>query len=121
MYFFFLRIRRPPRFTRTDTLFPHTTLYRSEGGGRGSTADHDPHPPQDHRAALRHADPLHGIAGERRHHLRAWPGGNGQDLSGGGAGGEPACDRKSVVSGQSVSVRVDLGGRRIIKTKIKMS
>src|SRR3546814_14460479 len=26
-------------------------------------------------------------------------------------------DRKSVVSGQSVSVRVDLGGRRIIKNK----
>src|SRR3546814_18610011 len=26
-------------------------------------------------------------------------------------------DRKSVVSGKSVSVRVDLGGRRIIKTK----
>src|SRR3546814_6755968 len=28
--FFFLRIRRPPRSTRTDTLFPHTTLFRSE-------------------------------------------------------------------------------------------
>src|SRR3546814_8869838 len=28
-------------------------------------------------------------------------------------------DRKSVVSGKSVSVRVDLGGRRIIKTKKK--
>src|SRR3546814_11749824 len=28
-------------------------------------------------------------------------------------------DRKSVVSGKSVSVRVDLGGRRIIKKKIK--
>src|SRR3546814_2020247 len=27
----------------------------------------------------------------------------------------PALDRKSVVSGKSVSVRVDLGGRRIIK------
>src|SRR3546814_20866253 len=27
--FFFLRIRRPPRFTRTDTLFPYTTLFRS--------------------------------------------------------------------------------------------
>src|SRR3546814_2619145 len=29
MYFFFLRIRRPPRSTRTDTLFPYTTLFRS--------------------------------------------------------------------------------------------
>src|SRR3546814_13896708 len=47
---FFLMIRRPPRSTRTDTLFPYTTLFRSglttelysddtdaserEGGGR---------------------------------------------------------------------------------------
>src|SRR3546814_15511004 len=27
--FFFLMIRRPPRSTRTDTLFPCTTLFRS--------------------------------------------------------------------------------------------
>src|SRR3546814_1740985 len=35
--FFFLMIRRPPRSTRTDTLFPYTTLFRSSetsfGGG----------------------------------------------------------------------------------------
>src|SRR3546814_18501371 len=29
LFFFFLRIRRPPRSTRTDTLFPYTTLFRS--------------------------------------------------------------------------------------------
>src|SRR3546814_5465440 len=28
---FFLMIRRPPRSTRTDTLFPYTTLFRSLG------------------------------------------------------------------------------------------
>src|SRR3546814_8069536 len=28
-YLFFLMIRRPPRSTRTDTLFPYTTLFRS--------------------------------------------------------------------------------------------
>src|SRR3546814_15039219 len=28
--FFFLMIRRPPRSTRTDTLFPYTTLFRSQ-------------------------------------------------------------------------------------------
>src|SRR3546814_12698192 len=28
--FFFLMIRRPPRSTRTDTLFPYTTLFRSD-------------------------------------------------------------------------------------------
>src|SRR3546814_10427706 len=43
--FFFLMIRRPPRSTRTDTLFPYTTLVRSDAiarkdqpgdaGGRG--------------------------------------------------------------------------------------
>src|SRR3546814_992694 len=28
-FFFFLMIRRPPRSTRTDTLFPYTPLFRS--------------------------------------------------------------------------------------------
>src|SRR3546814_13188580 len=28
--FFVLMIRRPPRSTRTDTLFPYTTLFRSD-------------------------------------------------------------------------------------------
>src|SRR3546814_5460519 len=32
--FFFLMIRRPPRSTRTDTLFPYTTLFRSREGFR---------------------------------------------------------------------------------------
>src|SRR3546814_8165018 len=30
-FLFFLMIRRPPRSTRTDTLFPYTTLFRSLG------------------------------------------------------------------------------------------
>src|SRR3546814_2454479 len=30
--FFFVMIRRPPRSTRTDTLFPYTTLFRSKHG-----------------------------------------------------------------------------------------
>src|SRR3546814_14116848 len=29
-------IRRPPRSTRTDTLFPYTTLFRSQQGGRAA-------------------------------------------------------------------------------------
>src|SRR3546814_8784794 len=39
--FFFLMIRRPPRSTRTDTLFPYTTLFRSfhdAAPGRGRSA-----------------------------------------------------------------------------------
>src|SRR3546814_2229653 len=30
-------VRRPPRFTRTDTLFPYTTLFRSVTTGNGGT------------------------------------------------------------------------------------
>src|SRR3546814_19465456 len=32
--FVFLMIRRPPRSTRTDTLFPYTTLFRSFRAGQ---------------------------------------------------------------------------------------
>src|SRR3546814_20159849 len=34
--FFFLMIRRPPRSTRTYTLFPNTTLFRSQVGTGGA-------------------------------------------------------------------------------------
>src|SRR3546814_13140091 len=47
MCVFFLMIRRPPRTTRTDTLFPYTTLFRSvgktnrpTGGGNDLLAGH---------------------------------------------------------------------------------
>src|SRR3546814_11024360 len=33
---FVLMIRRPPRSTRTDTLFPYTTLFRSALSGRSA-------------------------------------------------------------------------------------
>src|SRR3546814_11326231 len=36
-------IRRPPRSTRTDTLFPYTTLFRSSDE-TCSSGDEDPHP-----------------------------------------------------------------------------
>src|SRR3546814_5432083 len=36
--FFSLMMRRTPRATRTDTLFPYTTLFRSAGMLRGSIA-----------------------------------------------------------------------------------
>src|SRR3546814_3945007 len=35
---FFLMIRRPPRSTRTDTLFPYTTLFRSDQNADGPNA-----------------------------------------------------------------------------------
>src|SRR3546814_15138430 len=38
--FFFLMIRRPPRSTRTDTLFPYTTLFRSVYRGHRNRTEH---------------------------------------------------------------------------------
>src|SRR3546814_2180152 len=58
--FFFLMIRRPPRSTRTDTLFPYTTLFRS----RQSV----PRPPsRPTRCAA-----LGGRAARHRRSARAW-------------------------------------------------
>src|SRR3546814_9830601 len=53
-FFFFLMIRRPPRSTRTDTLFPYTTLFRS------------PHPLRRDLGGLRHGP---AVAEARRGHL----------------------------------------------------
>src|SRR3546814_5668674 len=53
-------IRRPPRSTRTDTLFPYTTLFRSKGsaliGSWGSARDRGEGVGRGHRAA----DPQEG-------------------------------------------------------------
>src|SRR5881396_1343402 len=46
--FFFLMIRRPPRSTRYETLFPYTTLFRSADGRdelRGLGEKHERAPP----------------------------------------------------------------------------
>src|SRR3546814_18820919 len=41
-FFFFLMIRRPPRSTRTDPLFPYTTLFRSRVRPAFPAPDHRP-------------------------------------------------------------------------------
>src|SRR3546814_2385039 len=53
--FFFLKIRRPPRSTRTDTLFPYTTLFRSRGAGARAARPGAICRPED-MAARRHPD-----------------------------------------------------------------
>src|SRR3546814_6919143 len=58
MLFFFLMIRRPPRSTRTDTLFPYTTLFRSHASrsrksGTALFATQSDRLPQDRSGALR--------------------------------------------------------------------
>src|SRR3546814_19359153 len=48
--FFLLMLRRPPRSTRTDTLFPYTTLFRSEHRD-DHRVDEYPHRHHDHGGA----------------------------------------------------------------------
>src|SRR3546814_4875293 len=66
-------IRRPPRSTRTDTLFPYTTLFRSLGAHRGSGpqgAGHHPvsHVPGHHRIApAQHAAAAHHLSRSEEH------------------------------------------------------
>src|SRR3546814_6427516 len=75
--FFFLMIRRPPRSTRTDTLFPYTTLFRSEGGfdERAVLSGAFPRPP-DHARRLDRGSA--GPGGRRPRDRCAGPGGIGQ-------------------------------------------
>src|SRR3546814_5689554 len=54
-------IRRPPRSTRTDTLFPYTTLFRSGERQRGTDGQRKRFP-----KSLGHADCLHGWFARRR-------------------------------------------------------
>src|SRR3546814_16773559 len=132
--FFFLMIQRPPRSTRTDTLFPYTTLFRSvvevlgkpsfafrfqnrtgedvAGGLHIGTADFADarckFGSEVHKRSAFQARPL-------MHQLGVGP--NGTDAVG---------DRKSVVEGKSVSVSVAFSCGRIIQknkyytTKLKL-
>src|SRR3546814_13724504 len=65
VFFFFLMIRRPPRSTRTDTLFPYTTLFRSDqqrGALRGDAAAGAARPRGRQQAAVAPAVVI-GVAG----------------------------------------------------------
>src|SRR3546814_10857004 len=53
-FLFFLMIRRPPRSTRTDTLFPYTTLFRSSAGARSTSGPSRPASASGHLPANRH-------------------------------------------------------------------
>src|SRR3546814_11093194 len=56
--FFFLILRRPPRSTRTDTLFPYTTLFRSHPQAGRTT--HPPHSGKGNHGRQNSAPPVHG-------------------------------------------------------------
>src|SRR3546814_7115953 len=69
-WFFFLMIRRPPRSTRTDTLFPYTTLFRSRVPSRSADGlrRQDPDPPEPGRAVQRGVRPIGRRGREGRAH-----------------------------------------------------
>src|SRR3546814_11471821 len=111
IFFFFLMIRRPPRSTRTDTLFPYTTLFRGDDAGAACLGP---------RRILRLRGAGAGLPAMECHRHALDAGRTGRvpgplSTRAGTYGGAPGPDRKSVVSGKRVSVRVDLGGQRIIK------
>src|SRR3546814_12672484 len=123
-FFFFLMIRRPPRSTRTDTLFPYTTLFRSS---RSPVVVFDVF--KSTQIGTRHIKCFLYFTKQRRFRMDDKKSGKvsatGIDrrsmlkMGVAGAAGSMLLpgDRKSVVSGKSVTVRVDLGGSRIIKKK----
>src|SRR3546814_11454116 len=133
-------IRPPPRSTRTDTLFPYTTLFRSCPEERRHRPGFNPGQSVPAARGRRVPGPFVELQGRIR------PGELGGDHRGDQIGheriprrslyrlyrpepsrraperthdveGQDQGDRKSVVKGKSVSVRVAHGDRRIMKKK----
>src|SRR3546814_4115448 len=67
--FFFLMIRRPPRSTRTDTLFPYTTLFRSRGRRGAGDGRRLPEPGPE-KGSLAAGDRRRLWSGQRAGHAR---------------------------------------------------
>src|SRR3546814_14544121 len=73
LLFFFLMIRRPPRSTRTDTLFPYTTLFRSHGDWQSRRFDHHLDGDAEHRQRrrVRHEHAAGGRCAAHAHAMAA--------------------------------------------------
>src|SRR3546814_14402065 len=105
-------IRRPPISTRTDTLFPYTTLFRSHlqlgilHHALDALRSLQGSRPLEERIARIRASGRCRTEDKQPCRRRSWPERPRRR--------QHPSDRKSVVSGQSGSVRVALGGRRII-------
>src|SRR3546814_16553115 len=115
-------IRRPPRSTRTDTLFPYTTLFRS--GVEDAVPDEIEAEQLHQRHVERRDDDQHGGVVEEGSHDQVAELNEDEDLPGcqAQAVDEEALDgihraepvdtrtRKSVVKGKGEAGRVELGG-----------
>src|SRR3546814_13542383 len=136
-------LRRPPRSKRTATLSPYTTRFPA-GDEAGNGSDQQVRQCQAEAQRGEDEEDLDGAARERKAHRgaeerrRAGRRQEGRQDAGGKAAaqamrwavrlalstsdGREATpeDRQSGVSGKSVAVRVDPGGRRISKKKQKV-
>src|SRR3546814_20148574 len=117
-------IRRPPRSTRTDTLFPYTTLFRSSSPILTSMVRTDGllvlNFGEDETVSALDDLTIDG-AGQLRLTGEAVFTVDTANIAhtGGTVLSHGALDRKSVVSGKRVSVRIDIGGPRVFTTKKK--
>src|SRR3546814_16279520 len=109
-------IRRPPRSTRTDTLFPYTTLFRSfSTGGRGRGADQ--------RGSMLHLKPDMASLATGSVHFPNMIYENPPELIDSPAasmnayGPKPTRDRTKLVSGKVLCGGFRMGGRGIITKK----
>src|SRR3546814_19638955 len=121
-------IRRPPRSTLTATLVPYTTLFRSSRTGAADASARSVHGrPALCRAPCSAAETCRGGRGgnclprglarhDRRSRRRVRVVTRPVRTA---VARLVGIDRKSVVEGKSVSVSVDLGGRRNLKKKKK--
>src|SRR3546814_21173589 len=121
-------IRRPPRSTRPDTLFPYTTLFRSSDGLARTLVVGPSRPWAEPLAASQQPRSILAALAAQGLEIVLIEGG-ARTLSSFLGAGPPARlhllvapkllgDRKSVVLGKSGEVRVELGGRRVHKKKI---
>src|SRR3546814_12571110 len=125
-------IRRPPRSTRTDTLFPYTTLFRSQRTlalqrcVHAIHLRHQDHPAPAAASRFRSRAGRWSLGGRNPRRARALPGLKGASALRQNRHGNTAPprlqrprDRTSVVWEKSVSVRLDLDGGGLIIKKNK--
>src|SRR3546814_18244951 len=96
-------IRRPPRSTRTDTLFPYTTLFRSDAVGELARAlgghHHEFEAVVDHFQAIFHGNAGHNTPGGRSG--RRFKGQGTGNSTGSGAGGTSVGPGNQALAGRS--------------------
>src|SRR3546814_16827795 len=125
-------LRRPPRSTRTDTLFPYTTLFRSSIGQTAIIAQTTMSDSEAFRAKQFYAQRIWANRRAAVGLMQDYPSAvfTNYRMVGGDFGSfygtlmdptndtaTPIEERKNVEKGKGVKVRLSLGGRRLIKKK----